>query len=120
MSSEDKQKRLNENYRLIPMKDITDEARDIAVMWIEGYKPAGIINLEQKHKLASDIMNYAALHAKDFLEWYSLKMVGFVEYLTKVKPIVKSEEIEERLLEFEGQTFDNLYAQFIEHQSLNK
>lgn len=73
MSSEDTQKRLNENYRLIPMKDITDEARDIAVMWIEGYKPAGIINLEQKHKLASDIMNYAAYYAKEqaiaFTKW---------------------------------------------------
>lgn len=63
---------------------------------------------------------YAKQQSIAFLKWYNLKIVGFIEYLTKVKPIVKSEEIEERLLEFEGQTFDNLYAQFAEHQSLNK
>jgi hypothetical protein len=46
-------------YNIIPMSNITDEARKIAVAWVEGYKPAGMINLDQKHKLASDIMNYA-------------------------------------------------------------
>lgn len=109
MSSEDKQKRLNENYRLIPMKDITDEARDIAVMWIEGYKPAGIINLEQKHKLASDIMNYAALHAKDFAEW-----------LAEMTTIVREEKITlyrycDQNNEWGNYILDDIYLEFLEH-----
>lgn len=47
---------LEKDYPLIPMKDITDEARIIAVRWME----CGDKNwIGQKHKLASDIMNYA-------------------------------------------------------------
>jgi hypothetical protein len=46
-------------YELIPLPDITPEARQIAVAWIEGYQPMGF-DIQQKHKLASDIMNYAA------------------------------------------------------------
>lgn len=109
MSSEDTQKRLNENYRLIPMKDITDEARDIAVMWIEGYKPAGIINLEQKHKLASDIMNYAALHAKDFQEW-----------LAEMTEIIREEKITlyrycNNMNEWGNYTLDDIYLEYQQH-----
>lgn len=46
------------DYPLIPMSDITDEARELAVRWME-------LDVEEKdwighkHKLASDIMNYA-------------------------------------------------------------
>jgi len=66
-------KHIEENYRLIPMSDITDEARELAVKWVEGYKPEGVINLEQKHKLASDIMNYAEFHAKEFMKFADRK-----------------------------------------------
>lgn len=110
MSSEDTQKRLNENYRLIPMKDITDEATDIAVMWIEGYKPAGIINLEQKHKLASDIMNYAALHAKDFADW-----------LAEMTTIVREEKMTLYRYYHIGDSqwgnyiLDDIYLEWLEH-----
>jgi len=45
-----------EEYKLIPMSEITDEARDIAVAWMECDDKDWI---GQKHKLASDIMNYA-------------------------------------------------------------
>lgn len=44
------------DYPLIPMSEITDEAREIAVAWMECDDRNWI---EQKHKLASDIMNYA-------------------------------------------------------------
>ena len=44
---------------LIPLSEITPEAREIAVAWIENYQPMGF-DIQQKHKLASDIMNYAA------------------------------------------------------------
>ena len=46
-------------YELIPLKDITEDARNIAVAWIEGYETMGF-DIQQKHKLASDIMNYAS------------------------------------------------------------
>ncbi len=50
------------DYKLIPMSEITDKARDIAVAWVENYTPHGSImpEIAQKQKLASDIMNYAA------------------------------------------------------------
>ena len=40
---------------LIPMDEITDEAREIAVRWHENATDW----IGDKHKLASDIMNYA-------------------------------------------------------------
>jgi len=43
---------------LIPLHDITPKARSIAVAWIENYQPMGF-DIQQKHKLASDIMNYS-------------------------------------------------------------
>jgi hypothetical protein len=43
---------------LIPMNEIPEEARKIAVLWVEGYEPNGF-DLPSKHKLASDIVSYA-------------------------------------------------------------
>lgn len=48
---------LNKKYRLIPMDEITDDAREIAKRWYDGVSEMNDIG--QKHKLASDIMNYA-------------------------------------------------------------
>lgn len=48
-------KPMDEDYPLIPMKDIEDEARLIAVRWHENATNW----IGDKHKLASDIMNYA-------------------------------------------------------------
>ena len=41
------------------MAEITDEVRNIAVQWVDNFHSTGGIQIEQKHKLASDIMNYA-------------------------------------------------------------
>ena len=49
------QKELETDYTLIPIGDITDEARLLAVAWME-CEDKDFFN---KHKLASDIMNYA-------------------------------------------------------------
>lgn len=56
-SDEEKLKdELKKDYPLIPMNNITDEARMLSVAWME----CGDKNwIGQKHKLASDIMNYA-------------------------------------------------------------
>ena len=40
------------------MDEITDEAREIAILWVDNYQPMGI-DLPGRHKLASDIMNHA-------------------------------------------------------------
>ena len=49
------------NYKLIPMSEITDEARKLSVAWCEA---SGINWIGDKHKLASDIMNYALQYHK--------------------------------------------------------
>jgi hypothetical protein len=68
----------SEDYKLIPMSEITDEAREIAVAWMECEDKDWI---GQKHKLASDIMNYAKKHAIDNL---SLRLkTEIIKYLTK-------------------------------------
>jgi len=55
----------NKEYPLIPLSEITDEARKIAVAWGENMKDDFI---DQKHKLASDIMNYARNYHEGQLE----------------------------------------------------
>lgn len=50
--------KMKKAYKLIPMTDITEDAKNIAVLWVENYRPMGY-DLPGKHKLASDIMNYA-------------------------------------------------------------
>lgn len=51
------------NYKLIPMSDIDPEAKRIAILWHENATDW----IGDKHKLASDIMNYTAnkLEEKD-------------------------------------------------------
>lgn len=51
-----------------------------------------------------------------FFKWYADKMVAFIEYITKIRPMVVSEEIEERIREHEGATFEQLYDRFIASQ----
>lgn len=64
-------KTLDNDYKLIPMPDITDEAREIAVRWAEGN---GYDWIGDKHKLASDIMNYARrYHEKELAKLNSKK-----------------------------------------------
>jgi hypothetical protein len=56
---------LKNDYRLIPMSEITDEARVIAVKWMEcGDRDF----IREKHKLASDIMNYARRYNTRLIE----------------------------------------------------
>lgn len=60
---------------------------------------------------------YAKQQAVDFFKWYGLKMASFLEYLTKIKSITESKEIEEAIKNHEGATFEQLYNQFIESQN---
>ena len=82
-----------EEYKLIPMFEITDKARKLAVAWMECEDKHWI---GQKHKLASDIMNYAESFHKEklreelilfasqrneqhFLDWESKYMISVNE-----------------------------------------
>lgn len=66
------------------------------------------------------VMGAMDIHAEqvaiEFFKWYALKMVGFIEYLNKVKPMVTSNEIEEKLIEFEGKSFIELFQLFKKEQ----
>lgn len=63
---------IDTGYELIKISEIEENAKKIAVRWIEKYKPNGFINLENKHKLASDIMNYA--------RWQSQKLFAIQQF----------------------------------------
>lgn len=68
---------INNDYPLIPMSNITDEARKIAVRWGDEYFPG--IALSEKHKLASDIMNYARRHSENLREELLKEIIGEIE-----------------------------------------
>jgi hypothetical protein len=48
---------IDKDYKLIPMSEITDEAREIAKRWYAGVSQ--LKDIREQHKLASDLMNYA-------------------------------------------------------------
>ena len=65
-TDEEIKKALAKDYQLIPMKDITDEARIIAKTWYAGV--SDIQDIRECHKLASDIINYARRYAASLSE----------------------------------------------------
>jgi hypothetical protein len=62
------------DYKLISMSDISEEARELAVAW---GGDSGMDWIGDKHKLASDIMNYARRSNKE--------LVGALEQLVQLK-----------------------------------
>ena len=65
MANEKKDFETAGHYELIPMAEITPEARHIAVKWMECDDKNWI---GHKHKLASDIMNYAIKYHNEQLK----------------------------------------------------
>ena len=55
-------------FPLIPFSEIDDDARKIAVAWVEQYGTMGF-DIQNKHKLASDIMNYHRLKLEELEKW---------------------------------------------------
>lgn len=70
-----------DGYELIPMKDITDEARKLAVLWMECDDKNWI---GQKHKLASDIMNYARKYHESEVKKLGLFKVSHSCFIDKI------------------------------------
>lgn len=60
------------------------------------------------------------LYAKEisigFMKWYGVKMIGFIIYLKEVKPNVTSSEIEEKMKEFEGKTYEELFNIYLKEK----
>jgi len=60
-------------YKLIPLGKIDPVAQKIAVLWVDGFEKTGGIMLNDKHKLASDIMNYAKDNSISFSNWCKVR-----------------------------------------------
>jgi hypothetical protein len=64
-----KDEEFKEDYLLVPMSEIDDEARALAVSWLDAdLSSAPVPFIAQKHKLASDLMNYARRKRQQELE----------------------------------------------------
>lgn len=51
-----------------------------------------------------------------FMKWYGVKMIGFIIYLKEVKPNVTSNEIEEKMKEFEGKTYEEQFNIYLKEK----
>lgn len=51
-----------------------------------------------------------------FMKWYGVKIMGFIIYLKEVKPNVTSNEIEEKMKEFEGKTYEELFNIYLKEK----
>lgn len=72
---------LPSDYLLIPFTDIIPEARELAVLWGDNMRDDSI---QQRHKLASDFMNYAHWYHRQHTPpenyEYSIIPVTFKDY----------------------------------------
>lgn len=93
-----------QEYKLVPFSEITNEARDIATAWCENYVRMGF-DIQQKHKLASDIMNYAAQETADSIQ--------DIDSLTKkiAELMHENERLKEALKTIEYLLSDELYEE---------
>lgn len=68
---------------------------------------------------SSDINLYSAMdcfaeqQSIAFFKWNTSKTSTYIEYLTKISKLVRSQEIETALNEFEGMTIEERYQLFI-------
>lgn len=76
------------DYPLVPLAEIEWEARSIAVAWVEGFEKIGGVEIEQKHKLASDIMNYARRQSIDTEDYFYRAIDGFKGEIKNLRDII--------------------------------
>lgn len=65
-------------------------------------------------KIYEAMDEYAKQIAIGFLTWYGVKMSGFIQYIKDIRPIVISNEIEEKVKEFEGKPIEELFNIYLE------
>jgi len=73
----------------------------------EDYNPAMTNLIEKYGELLSEQESIG------FFIWYGVKIAGLVEYITKIKPITTSQEMEEKIIEFEGKPIKGLYQLYL-------
>lgn len=61
----------------------------------------------------SVINEYAKQEAIEFFKWYAIKMVTLLAYIKDIRPLVASNEMEEKIEEVEGKSFDVLYSLYL-------
>ena len=75
MTPQELKKEMQSDYPLISMSDITDEARLLAIAWHENATDW----IGDKHKLASDIINYARRHNQNKSNIYHSRAFGLIQ-----------------------------------------
>jgi hypothetical protein len=60
---------------------------------------------------------WAEQQSIEFFKWYALKSVSLITYLLEIKPLVRSEELESKIEEFEGKPIADLYALFLKSKT---
>ena len=108
---------------IVPMLEITKEARELAVAWMVGYEDWMKSDIREKHKLASDVMNYAKKDAMGFGEYlhdnYTRVVVekppnsAWVNYRNRVVLINGSDYHKITLIRGHGKTLEEVYAEYL-------
>lgn len=77
-------------HRLIPLADIDDVARGIAIAWVP-YVPYGspMPEIAQRQKLASDIINYSQDRIIERTKQYQVEIVTLQKEVARQKEILK-------------------------------
>jgi len=101
-------------YRLIDMPSIDPLAKEIAIKWIERLTP-GQIAIPEKHKLASDFMNYARQNVQEFESW---KNSNF--RLTVYGGYYPQEHAKHKYPDHLNISFDQLYGIFLSEKLILK
>lgn len=96
-----------------PMSKSKEEILDKEVKSSGPYLTTDVIERDDA-LTAMDI--FAKVQSIAFFKWYGAKMAGFMEYIKDIRPIVTINEIEEKLIEFEGKSFEELYTLFTQDQ----
>ena len=76
----------HEDYKLIPFNDISEDAKNIAISWFE-YKPIWF-DLANRHKLASDIINYSNAQLAVYKATLEAKVIKNIHNKETVKDIL--------------------------------
>ena len=61
---------------------------------------------------------YAEQECIGFFIWYGVKITALIEYMTDIRPRVRSEEIEAKIEEFEGKPIKTLYQLYLKSKQL--
>lgn len=56
---------------------------------------------------------YAKEIAIGFFKWYATRLLNFLHYIKDIRPLVESQELEEKIKEHEGQSIEQLFQSYL-------